>query len=188
MKKILFGAAGIAALAALSAPAYAQPAGGRVEALVGLDAIAGNTNEAVGVDFDIEEEHVFGGIRVGYDMPMGSSTSVGIDLEATESLVDFDGNGAELRAGRDLYAGGRLSLLASDAGSLYVTAGYTNLRLTGQVGTVSDSTNLDGVRGGVGFQFNIGGGGAFAGLEYRYSNYEADVRRHQVAGGFGFRF
>lgn len=194
MKKILLGAVAAASVTAFAAPAYAQPAGPRVEVLVGFDAIQGNTDDATGVNDDLSNENAFGGVRVGFDMPLGGA-SIGVDLEATESLVDFDGTDgastAELRAGRDLYAGGRISLLASDAGNLYVTAGYTNLRLSASVTTgtttVSDSTSLEGVRGGIGFQFNIGTN-MFANAEYRYSNYEADVIRHQAALGVGFRF
>jgi outer membrane immunogenic protein len=32
------------------------------------------------------------------------------------------------------------------------------------------------------------GSSAYIGAEYRYSNYEADISRHQVAGTLGFRF
>jgi outer membrane immunogenic protein len=32
------------------------------------------------------------------------------------------------------------------------------------------------------------GTNSFAKAEYRYSNYEQGVERHQVMGGFGFRF
>jgi outer membrane immunogenic protein len=188
MKTIFYAAASAAALVAFAAPASAQPAGPRVEAIVGLDAIKGNTNAVVNASTDVSGENVAGGVRVGYDMPVGTSAALGIDLEATESLAkaDFSTN-AELRAGRDLYAGGRLSLLASDAGNLYLTVGYTNLRLSAEAGTLAASRNLDGVRGGAGFQFNIGAS-SFAGVEYRYSNYEQDVIRHQVLAGFGFRF
>jgi outer membrane immunogenic protein len=194
MKKILLGAVAAAAVTVFAAPAHAQPAGPRVEVIVGFDAIKGNTDDATGVNDDLSSENGFGGIRVGFDMPLGGA-AIGIDLEATESLVDFEGvdgtSTAELRAGRDLYAGGRISLLASDAGNFYLTAGYTKLRLGASVTTgtttVSDSTSLDGVRGGAGFQFNIGSN-VFANVEYRYSNYEADVIRHQAALGFGLRF
>lgn len=188
MKKILLGAVSAAAFVACAAPAYAQPAGPRVELIVGLDAPKGNTDSVITTSADVSDENVAGGVRVGYDMPLGTSASIGIDLEATESMAEADfGTNGELRAGRDLYAGGRLSLLASDAGNLYLTAGYTNFRLTAQAGNLEGSENLDGVRGGAGFQFNIGAN-SFAGIEYRYSNYEADVIRHQVMGGFGFRF
>jgi outer membrane immunogenic protein len=195
MKKILLGAVGAAALAAFAAPAHAQPAGPRVEALVGFDYIKGNTDDVTGVNDDLSSENFAGGVRVGFDMPLGGA-AIGIDLEATESMVDFSATEgttttAELNAGRDLYAGGRLSILASDAGNFYLGAGYTNLRISADVttGTVtaSDSANLDGVRGLAGFQFNLGTS-SFVGVEYRYSNYEADVIRHQVMGGFGFRF
>ena len=48
-------------------------------------------------------------------------------------------------------------------------------------------TNLDGVRVGAGLQYAIGGK-SYVGGEYRYSNYEADVSRHQLALTVGTRF
>ena len=47
--------------------------------------------------------------------------------------------------------------------------------------------NLDGVRVGAGAQFGIGAN-SYIRTEYRYSNYQDGFDRHQVVGGFGFRF
>ncbi len=53
--------------------------------------------------------------------------------------------------------------------------------------TTSESANGDGIRAGVGGQYALGAN-SYIGTEYRYSNYEAGLSRHQVAATFGFRF
>ena len=100
-----------------------------------------------------------------------------------------------MRAGRDLYVGGRVGSVVGGNTLLYAKAGYTNARVRvdyedGTAGTVNDftdRTNLDGVRAGAGAQFAIGSN-AYLKTEYRYSNYQDGVDRHQVVGGLGFRF
>jgi len=49
------------------------------------------------------------------------------------------------------------------------------------------SENFDGYRLGAGGQIGIGGK-AYVGSEYRYSNYEDGLSRHQVAMTVGTRF
>ena len=132
---------------------------------------------------------------------------LGVDLEASDATTrrkesingivdgsDVDGS-AKISAGRDLYAGARLTVAASDKVNVYFKAGYTNARLKASVagtidgvsGSISDAANGDGVRLGAGAQFAIRGN-TYLGLEYRYSNYEADVTRNQLAATVGFRF
>ena len=62
--------------------------------------------------------------------------------------------------------------------------GYTNARLK-----IEDccADNGDGFRLGLGGQYLISGK-TYVGAEYRYSNYEADLERHQVALTLGTRF
>ena len=182
------------AFAALASPAAAAVSGGRVEAVVGWDRGSVDFND-FGFDASIDSDGVVFGLGVGYDFGVNATTSVGIDLEATESTADLDltdgTDSAEIALGRDLYAGGRITFAVSPTTNLYVKAGYTNARIKATVteGTVvtSDSANADGLRGGVGAQFAIGGN-AFIGGEYRYSNYEADITRHQAVATLGFRF
>ncbi len=75
--------------------------------------------------------------------------------------------------------------------NLYAKIGYTSARLKASVTvdgeTVSGAENGDGVRGGFGGQFMLTPN-SYIGAEYRYSNYESDFSRHQVAATFGFRF
>ena len=171
-----------AAVAALgfASPAFAQdaapaaalaPTGPRVEAIVGYDNV--NTD---GFDMD----GVMFGIGAGYDFAVANTVSLGLDVEAGDASTSEDG----VSAGRDLYAGARASFALSPRANLYVKAGYTNgrVKVSGFGGE-----NGDGVRLGAGAQFTITGK-AYVGAEYRYSNYESDVERHQVALTLGTRF
>ena len=97
-----------------------------------------------------------------------------------------------VKAGRDLYVGGRVGTVVGGRSLLYAKAGYTNARVkltqdggTGQI--TLDRTALDGVRVGGGAEVALSQN-TFLKAEYRYSNYEAGLERHQVVGGFGVRF
>lgn len=183
-----------AAAAALAAPAAAQvapaPTGPRVEALVGYDALRVDL-EDFGTDEKLKDNDLFYGVGAGYDFAVAPGISAGVDVELTDSnnKADFDEGeeNAEISTGRDVYAGGRLTFPVSDAANVYVKAGYTNLKIKGEIEGVEDSFDLDGARIGAGAQFGIGGG-AYLGGEYRFSNYEQDLTRHQVAATLGMRF
>ena len=191
MKKILFATAASAAFFAAT-PALAQgapvaPAGPRVEALIGYDRVKLGGEHDGGVLF---------GIGAGYDFAVGNGVSLGADIEATESTQKIgDEDIAEVKAGRDLYAGGRIGYAVGRNVLLYGKAGYTNARLSldyddGTAATAldfSNGENLDGVRVGGGLEFALGPN-SYAKTEYRYSNYEQGFDRHQVVAGFGFRF
>lgn len=188
-------------LAALCAGTFATPAfaqdqgnlsGFRVEGLVGYDRPSIADENADGVLY---------GMGVGYDFQSGNAV-FGIEAEATDSTANervagfaLPGDELRVRAGRDLYVGGRVGAVVGGGTLLYAKAGYTNARVRidyedGTAGTINDftdRTNLDGVRGGAGAQFAIGSN-AYLKTEYRYSNYQDGVDRHQVVGGFGFRF
>jgi outer membrane immunogenic protein len=184
-----------AALAAFAAPASAAPvSGARVEALVGWDRLSLSLEDE-GFDEDLGGDGVVVGLGVGYDFPVGGTTSFGIDLEAslTPSGQEFqEGNlSADIDFERDLYAGARVTTALSERTNLFFRAGYTNQRINitvvDQFDIFSESGSIDGVRGGAGLQFALGDS-AYVGAEYRYSNYEADVSRHQAVGSIGFRF
>ena len=183
----------LAGVAAAASPAFAQAdapfTGARVEGLVGWDHPVSNPGHDDAVTY---------GVAAGYDMQMGGAL-VGIEAEAMDSDAKSCG-GAEtvanprvcLKAGRDLYAGGRVGTVIGSSTLLYAKAGYTNARA--QVNSdngVEDvrlaKTNLDGIRVGAGAEYAVGPN-SFVKAEYRYSNYEAGLERHQVLGGFGFRF
>ncbi|HEV2866821.1 MAG TPA: porin family protein [Allosphingosinicella sp.] len=195
MKKYIIGFAAAAAFTAAAAPASAAvTTGGRVEALVGWDHARVSLDD-FGVDDSLNSDGIVFGIGAGYDFGIGTSASMGIDIEASESTADLDfddgTDSASLSAGRDLYAGARFTFPVSDAANVYVKAGYTNARVHADLDEdgdiTSDSTNLDGIRGGVGMQFGLGTS-AYVGAEYRYSNYEGGFSRHQAVATLGFRF
>ncbi|MEA3014096.1 MAG: outer rane immunogenic protein [Sphingomonadales bacterium] len=188
----------LAALCAgtLATSAFAQDQGNlggfRVEAIGGYDRPSVEDENASGVVY---------GVGVGYDFQSGGAL-FGIEAEATDSTADerragFLAAGDELRvrAGRDFYVGGRVGAVVGGGTLLYAKAGYTNARVRidyedGTAGTLADFTdraNLDGVRAGAGAQFAIGSN-AYLKTEYRYSNYQDGVDRHQLVGGLGFRF
>src|SRR3954469_11097829 len=180
----------------IAAPAFAQdapPAGGfHVDGIVGYDRPNIDGVHANGVTY---------GVGAGYDLQAGHAL-FGIEGEATTSSADrcVDGTvvaGDRTCAGlrRDLYVGGRVGALVGPRTLIYAKAGYTNAR--GRVeyddGTSStaldltDHRNLDGIRAGAGVQFGLGAR-TYLRTEYRYSNYEAGVDRHQVVGALGVRF
>ena len=179
-------------LASLSAIAVASPAaaeGFRAE-------IHGGWDHSSVSDFD--DDGVVYGVGLGYDAAVGQNAFVGVDLSIDDSsqkecetsvLVASD----ELcvKAGRDLAAGVRAGFNVSGQGKLYALGAYTNARFrttyTDATGTESDGANLDGFRVGAGYQHAVGGN-TYAKVEYRYSNYEADVERHQVLFGVGLNF
>jgi len=169
----LFAAA--AAAIAFATPAMAQnataPAGFRVEGLVGYD--------RPGVD-GFHSSGVLFGIGAGYDFALGNAVSLGVDAEATDSTAKKSG----VSTGRDLYAGGRVNFALSPTANLYVKGGYTNARFKE---SGFGGANFDGFRLGAGGQVAVSGK-AYVGAEYRYSNYEAGLDRHQVALTLGTRF
>jgi outer membrane immunogenic protein len=205
MKKYLLLAAPALAFAA---PAYAQDAavgGFRIEALVGYDQI-GIPDE----EFEADPAQITGKIEgalyggsVGFDFGMGA-VMLGVDAEFTETTGDRTIYNVEgptdvvVKFGRDLYVGGRLTTAFTDNVKGYVKAGYTNLRVSGSTGdedldeAIEDldldvDENLHGVRGAVGVTF-APEGPTYYGAEFRYSNYESDVDRKQVALVVGYRF
>jgi outer membrane immunogenic protein len=178
----------VASAALAASPALAQaPQGPRVEALIGYDAPRIDLSEA-GVDAKFKDEGVLYGVGVGYDFALGNGAALGVDLEASDSNVKESNVAGTLKTGRDLYAGGRVSFpLGADGSNVYLKGGYTNARFTATDGLVTDSENLKGYRLGAGAQFALTGK-AYVGGEYRFSDYEQDVTRHQLALTVGTRF
>ena len=183
MKKIVTLCASAVAFAALATPAAAAaPNGGRIEAIVGYDSVSFD----LGAGSD-STSGVLYGIGAGYDFAVGEKVSLGLDLEAADSNTDIEAGTDRVFAGRDLYAGARLSAALSDKANLYFKAGYTNARIGVTTGGTTDGANAEGVRGGVGVQFLVGKN-MYVGGEARYSNYEAGLERIQGVANIGFRF
>jgi outer membrane immunogenic protein len=187
--------ASIAASTLVAAPALAQDqnpsfTGFHIEGVAGWDHPRVPGNHADGV--------LYGG-GVGYDYQTGRAV-LGIEGELTDSTAKrcvgsfaVAGDNLCVRAGRDFYVGGRLGYAVAPATLLYAKAGYTNGRISADyttpsgVGAYSDHRDLNGFRVGAGVEQQLGGG-AYVKAEYRYSNYEQNVDRHQVVAGIGFRF
>ena len=194
MRKFAFAALCLAATIATPALAQDNPnlGGFHVDGIVGWDRSNIQNEHANGVTY---------GVGAGYDFRAGNAI-FGVEAEASDSTADRSVTGAviagdslRVRAGRDLYIGGRVGVGVGSNSLIYAKAGYTNARFRadyddGTAATVADftqRTNLDGIRAGVGAQIGVGSR-AYRRTEYRYSNYQDGVDRHQVVGGFGVRF
>lgn len=180
--------------ATVATPAFAQDAaapftGPRVEGVVGWDRI--NSGGA-------GQSDVLYGVNAGYDAQMGKAV-IGAEVEYTDTDNRSCAGSATvadptycLKASRDLYVGGRVGTVIGSNTLLYAKAGYTNAgaKFTEDDGVdqvTLDKGNLDGVRLGAGIEHNFGNRFYVKG-EYRYSNYEAGVERHQALAGVGVRF
>lgn len=185
--------ASAAAVAAAAGPASAANiSGARVEAILGWD--------KPDFDFDApgddpDADGIVYGLGAGYDFALGETVAIGIDLEASDSSAELNfasaGDSVRYEAGRDLYAGLRFTAAASDRLNLYGKGGYTNARVKASLVTPTFAQVLDyeadGFRVGLGAQYAVGGK-AYVGAEYRYSNYETALSRHQAVATLGMRF
>ncbi|HEX8442266.1 MAG TPA: outer membrane beta-barrel protein [Allosphingosinicella sp.] len=188
MRAYLVGLSAIVAVTAIASPCSAQ--GFRAEIHGGFDRVNGNDRGDSGAVY---------GVGLGYDLAVGNGAFVGADFSFDESsqkeceasaIVTNDE--LCLRAGRDLAAGIRGGVTIGERGKLYALAAYTNARFkssyTTPAGITSrDAENLDGFRLGAGYQHKFAGN-AYGKVEYRYSNYEAGVERHQALVGVGIEF
>ena len=209
-----------ASAAALAAPAAAQDndafTGPRVEALVGYDISRPGSTEDIdnADDLDQSVDDIAYGAAIGYDFAMGGLV-VGVEGEYLESeaKTEYDTTGfndfgvGNIEAGRDMYVGARVGVLATPSTLVYAKGGYTNARYnllaTDNTTDRGSNVDLDGWRVGGGLEQSFGGN-LYAKAEYRYSNYgegefeapsgletdrfDVDVDRHQVMFGLGYRF
>ena len=188
MKKVLIALAATTAAFVAAAPAAAE--GFRAEIHTGVDVVAADNDSQTGIMY---------GIGLGYDIAVGEKMELGIDLSAdlastegceTSAIVANDR--ACFDAKRDLAAAVRLGYKVSEQGTLYALAGYTNARFravytTPANVTTRDSANFDGFRLGAGYQHAFGDK-LYGKVEYRYSNYEGGLERHQGLIGLGVKF
>jgi outer membrane immunogenic protein len=178
----------MAAAAALIAPVSAH-AEGYAQVQAGYD------------NFKIFGESLEGasyGVAAGYDLPITAKLFAGVEVSADDSSskqcygdVDIEGLRACVSTGRDLAVVARFGTNLSDTAQIYALGGYTNARvkysLTDGIDTESAGENLDGFRLGAGFKQNLSSN-AFVKVEYRYSNYEQGVSRHNALGAIGLNF
>lgn len=180
-------AASVAALALAATPASAQTV--RAEIHGGWDHVGD----------DVNTDGIVYGIGAGVDFQLAPRVVAGVEANLDFSTADECGTailaaGDELcvEARRDLSAVGRIGYQVTPEGTIYALAGYTNGRFRidydpANGPAVRTSENLDGLRVGAGYQHGFGNG-LYSKVEYRYSNYEAGVERHQVIAGLGIAF
>ncbi|HEY0149948.1 MAG TPA: outer membrane beta-barrel protein [Allosphingosinicella sp.] len=188
MKKVLIALAATTAAFAVATPACAE--GFRAEIHTGLDVLDADDDSETGILY---------GVGIGYDIAVSKKLELGIDLSADlssaggcENSVIVANDKACFDAKRDLAAAIRLGYKVSDKGTIYALAGYTNARFGASYTTpanvkTSESANLDGFRLGAGYQ-HMFGEKVYGKVEYRYSNYEGDITRHQGLVGVGIKF
>lgn len=195
----------LAATTAFATPAFAQTqdqsfAGSHAEVIAGWDRVNDKSS------YDASRDGVTYGGNIGYDIQRGG-TVFGVEGEVTGSTISDRSNdvlnaGDRLRvkAGRDLYVGGRLGFVANPRTLIYAKAGYTNAQFitdydspaTTPALSFRQRDNYDGWRLGAGAEFKVTDK-VFAKAEYRYSNYGSqtngvDPERHQIVTGLGVRF
>ncbi len=186
MKSIIFATASLAALIAAPA-AHAEGVRAEVHGAYDNVSVAGESGDGVGY-----------GVAVGFDKNIGSAMFIGVEASFDDSTtkecvrdVSVAGDRACVAAGRDLSAVVRMGYNLSETGKLYLLAGYTNARVIASYKNGATTTragdNADGLRAGAGYQFGISSK-VYGKVEYRYSNYEADISRHQGLVGVGISF
>lgn len=164
--------------------------------MVGWDSVAQSITSPVvnAVGSSKVNGTVYGG-AIGYDLPVAPILSIGADAEINGSTGRYTFGSSYLRMGRDLYAGGRITLKILPSTRIYGKLGYANGNFSSQAGyyshglssVFSDNVNLSGIRAGAGIQQTIFGP-AYVMAEYRYTNYSSGFTRNQVVTGVGIRF
>ena len=215
---VLIALAAATATAALASPAFAQDEGPfngpRAGVILGYDRLQPGSGPNSQISSDRKADGLIYGGDIGYDKTLGGGIVIGAEGEVTGSTGKVTNPATasalgygRVKAGRDLYLGGRIGVRAAPSTLIYAKAGYTNARLdlTASDGTTETGQhfNLDGYRLGAGVEQALGGK-AYAKIEYRYSNYgdarleypngantnnfDVDTDRHQLVAGVGIRF
>jgi len=187
-------ASALLAGAAIASPAFAQDApskefqGAKIVATTGIDRVNASGEGETGLSYggtagyDFQSGKTVFGIEAGIDGSTAKRCDTGV-LAAGDQLC--------VKTGRDLYVGGRLGAVVGGKALLYVKGGYTNARAVADYTSGATSTktgeNLDGWRAGAGVELNLSRN-LVGRVEYRYSNYEQDVSRHDGLVGLGVKF
>lgn len=184
-----------------SAFVFSQPAMAngnlRAEAVIGWDQVAQGINaQTLNVTYPDKVNGVAYGGAIGYDLPVAPILMIGADVEIGGSTGRYNFGDTYFRVGRDLYAGGRVSLRVLPSTRIYAKLGYANGNFTnhqsllwtrGQVITNDSDSKVSGIRAGIGIQQTIFGP-AYVMAEYRYTHYNLAFTRNQVVTGVGVRF
>lgn len=186
MRKITLAA--VAALA-VSSPAFAQNISVEVQGGYDAPSFDGTAGTVPGVSY---------GATLALEMPIDDSIFFGAEVSIDDSTSDECGGAGTLAdpsvcvaLGRDFGAGVRFGADLGKSSSVYGMVGYTNLRVgvTANDGTgpIGSAANVDGIKLGAGFRQWFGKR-AYGKVEYRYSNYEGGLERHQGLVGLGYQF
>lgn len=147
----------------------------------GLAGVLGNDSP-----FD-DAEISFGGV-IGYDFAVGSDLLLGIeaDITSTNASPDILGVfGPRIDANvRQISVAARGTYPISANAALFASAGYSNVRLSGNL---LEGSNFDGFRIGAGSEYKIINN-IYSSLEYRFNEYEGNLGAHQILIGAGVRF
>jgi outer membrane immunogenic protein len=161
-----------AALASISAPAFAQDAvGSFTGARVGVTVGTGGNNF---IDFDGQTV----GVDAGYDFDTGGAV-VGVGVEYQTDLGNdfFDVNESAVLA--------RVGAKITPNALAYASGGYT--RISGG-STPFGGNGDDGYRIGAGVEFGVGTGGTSLKVEQRYLDYGNGADAFQTVAGLSLRF
>jgi len=169
MKTVIFAAA--AAVAAVSAPAFAQDAapftGPRAGVIAGYDSLG-------------DEEGFSYGVTAGYDLAVTPNLTFGPEVSLSDSTVEAGG----VDASRDLAASVRLGYILNPQFLAFAKVGYADTRFE----LLGTNVNFDGVRFGGGLEFALTGN-TYISAEYQRTEYEDDFGgRDAGVVGIGFRF
>jgi len=162
----------------------------RLQAHVGYDNLMAST--PVRGRETLDSGVTYGG-TIGYDF-VSSIWVIGVEAYGETGALDrTDGDGltkARFTTGRQLGAGLRLGLPISSNLLAFVRGGYSNLQTHvdftgGLTGTVTETLNGWRIGGGLELQLTQS---LFISAEYRYTDYEGSLIRHNAIGSVGWRF
>lgn len=186
------------AIAGAAAALFAIPAAANAQAFVQAEAGV----DSVSIDGEAETGAAYG-ISGGYDVPLSGGMFVGLQAtfadNTTRSCESDEGDEMCAKAGRDVAVVARLGTSFGAKSKIYVFGGYTNARLLatyesedlndelGLDTAIEAHSDFDGIRAGAGYQYDLSDT-FFVKAEYRYSNYEQDISRHNGIIALGAKF
>lgn len=182
-------------LALVATPAMAEPFSGPYVGLeAGLDSYEVQAGDvlAAGDEYDgLSGNGVAGAIYAGYDLPVSSSTFVGIEakaaLSAAEITADTGTEAFSASAKETFGATARLGTMLNDSTGLYARAGWENTRFKIAADGVSESDRDDALVLGAGLETRFGAATSFR-VEYTYADYSDFIKNSAVRAGVSYRF
>lgn len=148
-------------------------------------------------DFDDSADAAYG-IGIGYDVPLDHfiiGIGAGVDFSGNDVVEVKDFRSArhyefEVAPKRDIEVTARIGMKVWNT-LAYVRAGYSNARFTldhpESTAPFAGSRNFDGLRAGGGLEWQVSGH-LHSMAEYRFTDYELNLKRHQVIWALAYRF